>query len=312
MAEPEPYSTAQGVEDAIKQMARAATAADPTLTTGQRIRLEHFNRFLCRVFSEGPDSDWILKGGTGMLARVPSPRATLDIALSRARSGLDQAVNDLRRLAASDLGDHFRFVYAGHRTILGGDQQPYNDGYRVEFETYIGVQKKGRIGVDLSIDAGLTAEPTVMAPAGALHLPRLVGFDYRLYPVVDQVADKVCATMHRYGGRPSSREKDLVDLVVLAVTHDMNGTALTRAITTEVRRRRMDAFDEFVVPTEWGAAYEKSARRVPYCVGIGAIASASDLASAFIDPVLQGAATDLRWSHEERAWRGQLLTAPPS
>lgn len=304
VGEPEPYPTASGVENAIKAMARTAAAADPSLRTDQRIRLEHFNRFLSRVFSEGPDSEWLLKGGTGMLARVPSTRATLDIDLHREDYGLDQAVDDLRRLAETDLGDHFRFVYVGHRAILAGDQQPYSDGYRIDFETYIGAQQKDRIGVDLSTNTGLTAEPTVAAPASALDLPRLVGFDYRLYPVVDQVADKVCATMHRYGGLPSSRQKDLVDLVVLAVTHDIDGAALSTAITSETRRRRMDPFDQFVIPAEWGPAFEKLARRVPYCVGVEAIDGARDLACAFIDPVLQGAAADQRWSHEERAWRG--------
>ena len=302
VGEPEPYPTASGVENVIKAKAQAAAAADPSLTTDQRIRLEHFNRFLSRVFAEGPDSEWLLKGGTGMLARVPSTRATLDIDLYRAGYGLDRAVDDLRRLADHDLGDHFRFVYVGHRAILAGDQQPYADGYRVDFEIYIGAQKKGRIGVDLSTSTGLTAEPTVAAPASALDLPRLVGFDYRLYPVVDQVADKVCATMQRYGGRPSSREKDLVDLVVLAVTHDIDGAALSLAITTETQRRCMDSFDQFVIPAAWGPAFEKLARLVPYCVGVEAIDGASDLASAFIDPVLLGAATDSWWSHEERAW----------
>jgi hypothetical protein len=108
VGEPEPYPTAKGVEDAIKAAARRAFAADPSLTTDERIRLEHFNRFLSRVFSEGTDSEWLLKGGTGLLARVPSARATLDIDLYREGYGLDEAVEDLRRLAARDLGDHFR------------------------------------------------------------------------------------------------------------------------------------------------------------------------------------------------------------
>lgn len=303
MAEAEPYATARGVEDAIKQAARAAAAADPALTTDQRIRLEHFNRFLSRVFSEGPDSEWLLKGGTGMLARVPSTRATLDIDLYRSGYELDAAVADLLRLAERDLGDHFRFVYVRHRAIVAGEEQPYTDGYRVEFDTYIGAQRKGGVGVDLSTGAGLTAEPTVVAPASALDLPRLVGFDYRLYPVVDQIADKVCAAMHQYGGRPSSREKDLVDLVVLAVTHDIDGTALSTAITTESRRRRMGDIERLVVPTEWGPAYEKMARRVPYCAGLETIAAARDLASAFIDPVLDRTAQGLTWNHDERTWR---------
>lgn len=304
MNEPEPYPTAKGVEDAIKAAARRASAADPSLTTGQRIRLEHFNRFLSRVFSDGPDSEWLLKGGTGMLARVPSTRATRDIDLYREGYALDDAVADLRRLADHDLGDHFRFVYVGHRAIVGGEGQPYTDGYQVNFDTYIGAQKKGRISVDLATGAGLTAEPTVTAPASALDLPWLIRFDYRLYPAVDQIADKVCATMHRYGdGRPSSREKDLIDLVVLAVTQDIDGTALTTAIATEARRRCMDPIERFVVPAEWGPAYSKMARTVPYCADVQDIAAASDLVAALIDPALLGTATGRTWRSEERMWR---------
>ena len=302
MSDPEPYPTARGVEDAIKAAARRAQSEDPALNTGERIRLEYFNRFLCRVFSDGPDSVWVLKGGTGMLARVPSARATLDIDLYRSGYGPDEAVEDLRRLAELDLGDHFCFVYTGHREILVGEEQPHTDGYRVEFDTYIGTQKKARIGVDLSAGAGMTAEPTITSPAGALDLPRLVRFDYRLYPVVDQIADKVCATMQRYNDQPSSREKDLVDLVVLAVTQDIDGSALGLAIRTEIHRRRMDPFERFVVPSQWGSVYERLARRVPYCDDVVRIDAARNLATGFIDPALDGTAAQLAWRAATRSW----------
>jgi hypothetical protein len=164
------------------------------------------------------------------------------------------------------------------------------------------VQKKEPIGVDLSSGAGLTAPPTVMAPANALDLPRLVAFDYRLYPVVDQVADKVCATMYRYDGRPSSREKDLVDLVVLAVTHDIDGTALSEAIATETRRRRMDAFDHFVIPAAWGPAYAKAAAPVPYCTDHTSVHAAVELVARFIDPALDATARHRTWSHASLGW----------
>ena len=302
MDEPQPYARPKGVEDAIKEAAKRASAGDPALTTNERIRLEYFNRFLSRVFSDGPDSDWVLKGGTGMLARVASTRWTLDIDLYRGGYGVDEAVEDLRRLAARDLGDHFRFVYTGHRAILAGKAQPYTDGYRAEFEIYIGAQKKGGINVDLSTGAGLTAEPTITTPASALDLPRLVGFEYRLYPVVDQIADKVCATMQRYDDRPSSREKDLVDIIVLAVTQDIDGTALTTAITTESSRRRMDPIEHFVVPDEWGRAYKRAARRVPHCADVVEIGAAQVLAASLVDPALNGTATGLTWRAERRGW----------
>lgn len=302
MADVEPYPTAAGVEAAIKDAAKKAAAADPSLNVNERIRLEHFNRFLSRVFSEGAESEWLLKGGTGMLARVPSARTTLDIDLYRDGFTLDQALADLRRLASTDLGDHFRFEDAGHEQSIGGEEQPYTEGYVVTFEVLIGARSRGTINVDLAVGSGLTAPVTTADPANALDLPRLVRYDYRLYPVVDQIADKVCATMQTYHDRPSSREKDLVDLVVLAVTQNVDCTTLGIAISTEARRRLMEPFDHFAVPVDWGRRYTKLAKPVPYCASYPTIDLARDLVTRFIDPALTGTADGKTWSHATLTW----------
>src|SRR5699024_7487340 len=112
---------------------------------------------------------------------------------------------------------------------------------------------------------GITGNVETIDPATALNLPRLVSNSYRIYPGVDQIADKVCATQARYNDNASSREKDLVDLVVLATTQRIDGTALRIAITTEVRRRMMDPIDHITVPTTWGAGYVKLSKPVPHC-----------------------------------------------
>jgi hypothetical protein len=303
MADVEPYPTAAGVEAAIKDAAKKAQAADPSLNVNERIRLEHFNRFLSRVFSEGEASEWLLKGGTGMLARVPSARATLDIDLYRDGFTLDQALADLGRLASTDLGDHFRFEYAGHDESIGGEEQPYTEGYVITFEVFTGARSRGTINVDLTVGSGLTAPVTAADPANALHLPRLVRHEYRLYPVVDQIADKVCATMQTYHDRPSSREKDLVDLVVLAVTQNVDGTDLGLAISTEARRRLMEPFDQFVVPNDWGRRYSELAKPVPYCAEFGTVDLARELVAEFINPALTGTASGRVWSSRDRAWQ---------
>lgn len=302
MAEVGPYSTAAGVEAAIKDAAKKAATADPSLTTTERIRLEHFNRFLSRVFSEGNDSEWLLKGGTGMLARVPSARSTRDVDLFRRELTLDRALADLRRLAAVDLVDHFAFTYAGHRESIGGEEQPYTQGYVVSFDIFIGGRQKSTLHVDLSIGARLTAPVTIVEPANALDLPRLRSHEYRLYPVVDQIADKVCATMQAYNGRPSSREKDLVDLVILAVTQEIDGNALRVAIEAETRRRLMDPFDRLVVPADWGRRYANMARSVPVCADYATVELACNLVTRFIDAALRGDADGKTWSHESLNW----------
>ncbi len=302
MADPGPYATAAGVEAAIKEAAKKAAAADPSLDVNKRIRLEYFNRFLSRVFSEGDGSDWVLKGGTGILARVPSTRATRDIDLYRKGFTLREALDDLIRLAEVDLGDHFRFEYVNHEPSIGKDTQPYTEGFQVKFNIFIGANVKEALQVDLAVGAGVTGEVTTNDPANVLDLPRLVSHQYRLYPVVDQIADKVCATMTEYNERPSSREKDLVDLVVFATTQGIDGSALSFAIASEARRRQMEPFDHFAVPVTWGAGYTKLSKSVPYCADYRTVELASDLVTRLIDPALAGDADGKTWSHETLAW----------
>lgn len=303
MPEIQPYPTSAGVEAAIKDAAKKAAVADPSLDTNERIRLEYFNRFLSRIFSEGDASEWVLKGGTGMLARVPSGRPTRDVDLSRKGHTLDESLNDLRRLAAIDLGDHFVFQYIGHEKSIGGEEQPYTEGYTVSFDILIGGRSKNILNVDLSTGVGITATVASIEPANGLQLPRLVNHDYRLYPAVDQIADKVCASMQSFHDRPSSREKDLVDLVVLAVTHDVEGNALRIAIATEARLRQMETFSHIVIPDNWGRRYADMAKTIPYCTDFATVELATAFVTCFIDPALVGTADGKTWSHKHLDWR---------
>lgn len=302
MTEREPYLTAGGVEHAIRDAAKRAAGADPSLDVNKRIQLEHFNRFLSRIFSEGDSSEWVLKGGTGILARVSSTRATRDIDLFRQGFTLAESLSDLIRLAKTNLADHFRFEYVSRADTIGTDAQPYTEGCRVKFAIFIGVSPKGSLQVDLAVSAGVTGAVKTTEPMTALDLPRLISHPYRLYPVADQIADKVCATMAEYGERASSREKDLVDLVVLAATHDVDGTALCAAIAAESRRRKMPPFEHFVVPSSWGDGYSRLSKPVPHCNAHSNVELASALVARLIDPALCGDADGRTWSHAAAQW----------
>ncbi len=297
-----PYTTPAGVEAAIKQAAVDASASDSSVNVSERIRQEHFRRFLSRVFAGSERSEWLLKGGTGVLARVPSARVTTDVDLYRAGYTLDQALDDLRQLVKIDLADHFRFEYVSHVNSLGGPGQPYVDGYTVKFDVYIGTQRRGQIKVDLTTGAGITDDVSLIEPANALHLPRLASNPYRVYPVVDQIADKICATHMLYSGSPSTRQKDLVDLVVFARTHDVNGLALRKAIETEARRRGLASFSRVELPRTWGREYSQMAKRVPHCEGFTEIKSARALIEDFIEPALRGEVDAQTWMFERLAW----------
>ncbi|MBZ4486853.1 nucleotidyl transferase AbiEii/AbiGii toxin family protein [Microbacterium sp. cx-55] len=153
------------------------------------------------------------------------------------------------------------------------------------------------------VNVTLTDDVEVVAPAGALELPKLTSHPYRLYPVVDQIADEVCATISLYSGRPSSREKDLVDLVVLATTQDIDGTRLRAALEREAAVRSLALPHAFAAPADWGSRYAALAVRVPVCRPFGRIDLATELMCRFIDPVLDHSAAGKIWDHSALSWR---------
>lgn len=298
----DPYQTPAAVESAIRSAAKKAARNDKSLSTQERIRLEYFHRFLCRIFSETPTDAWLLKGGTALLARVPSARATSDVDLFNQRHSLAAALTELRRLAALDLGDFFRFEYVSHTDSLGGKQQAYTEGIRVSFDVYLGVNKKDRLSVALVVKAVVTDTPETIIPSNLLPLPKLPQCKYRLYPLVDQMADKVCATLSVYNGYPSTRVKDLVDLVLLTLTQTIDGGRIEVAITREAASRGLPFPETFTAPPDWDASYRKLASPIPDCKDYLTVALATSLVNALLEPVLAGKAKGLRWDPKIRAW----------
>ncbi|MBL5973662.1 MAG: nucleotidyl transferase AbiEii/AbiGii toxin family protein [Candidatus Leucobacter sulfamidivorax] len=301
----EGYPSSSGVEQAIRDAARRAHEADPSVSVQERVRQEIFRRLLSRVFSE-PGSDWILKGGTGVLARVQDGRSTLDIDLFRSGFTLEQSLVELRRLAEIDLADHFSFIYRSHEPILAGDQQIYTEGLRIVFDVYLGAKSRGNVKIDLVAGTGVTDEIVEQHPVGALDLPRLPSSPYRLYPVVNQIADKICATLTVYPSGPSTREKDLVDLVVLATTQEIHSGAMRSAIRAEAVRRHLPVPTAFVIPEQWGLAYARMARETPACADYPTAQSAMRLMDRFLDQLLDGAVEYARWDPHRRRWEAGM------
>ena len=156
------YRTAVALEMAVKSAAQAS-AQD----TNKAIAGFYFHRLLCRVFSE-PMPSYVLKGGLGMLARTPDARSTRDIDLSAASLSADEAVDDLRRLAAIDLGDFVTFRFEGTERILEDDG--YRDGYKVTFIPLLGGRPMRRVSIDLVSDPIPCGIPDRLTPADRLEI----------------------------------------------------------------------------------------------------------------------------------------------
>src|SRR5690606_21840201 len=113
------------IKDAAKEAARAAGPGISAATIDAQIRQARFDRFLSRVFADGEQSEWLLKGGMSILARVPRSRTTKDVDLAAQQAGdLAEAERSLSVLVAADLGDHLTFRLIRSEPTGFGDNQP--------------------------------------------------------------------------------------------------------------------------------------------------------------------------------------------
>ena len=296
------YSTPLGVEQAIKSAAIRQKELGLTNSISDAIHREYRNRFLSRVFSVEAGSRWILKGGTGMLARIHDARMTVDVDLISEIGNLDDALDELRQLSKIDLGDFFRFDYLKHSQIGAGENQPNIDGYRVSFAVYIGNAHKGRIQIDVMRGSLITGEVELIEPKDRLEIPKLMSFPYRLYPLVDQTADKISAVAEKYDSQSSSRVKDLVDLVEIALHFDLGGSDLRCALYAELSHRRREVPPELLIPAQWIAGYRKLAQDTLAVKGYEDFELACELVKRFVDPVLADDVDGKTWSCDLRKW----------
>ena len=188
-----------------------------------------YDRLLERLYEF--DRNWVVKGATALMARELGTRGTLDIDLYREIS-LAAAEADLRLAAAADIGDWFRFE-------VGAATPVSTVGVRLPVTSVIGTTTWARFHVDL-IGSGLrmTGKPEHVPPLAENAIPEVVQHGYQAYPLVDHVADKVAATYERYGtaGRPSTRYRDLVDLLSIVTGASVLAADQITALVSEFDR----------------------------------------------------------------------------
>ena len=292
------YKTPTSLEMAVKQAAK-----DSPQGTNRAIAGFWHHRLLCRVFA-GDNRSFVLKGGHAMLARTVDARATRDIDLLSTDGSLDTALEELKRLAASDLGDFATFEFVGTTPIKAEDE--YRSGLDVRFKCLVGAKPVQDISIDLVIDEVSLEDVDVMAPVDRLDVRDIEVCDYVVYPVEYALADKLCGIIESHGGRPSSRVKDLVDIAVVASSMTVDGEKLQKRITTELGVRRLLQPTSFNVPDMWwdsySAAYAKMAKQTHVAEEAARLDGAVILAKSLLDPAIDSLVSEKNWSPELKCW----------
>ncbi|MDN5929988.1 MAG: nucleotidyl transferase AbiEii/AbiGii toxin family protein [Pseudonocardia sp.] len=262
-----------------------------------------YSRFLARVFASERER-WMVKGGIAILARVRSARHSQDIDFYLADGTLDTAVAELQAAAARDLGDHLTFNLSGEPTRqVERPGQPGSDLVTVRVDCYAGAKRIENFKVDVVINSVITQPADVVVPPVAITMPGIEPPICRVYPVVDHIADKLCATLELHKGVPSSRVRDLADLVVFARTHIVDAAALREAIHAEQIHRDLAPIDQWSCPDTWAGGYPALARDIPDCREHATFPAAVALMEQFFNPLLSGELDDAhQWNPERGEW----------
>lgn len=268
-------------------------------TLAQLQRQVAYDRLLERLYLA--DDRWVLKGAAALLARDLGMRATIDVDVYRAQAA-DDAELELRSAASQDIGDWFRFEIGASGPV--GDSA---DGVRLPAVAYVGATAWAQFHIDLfGSDLRMTGQPDAVAPLALLLMPGVEQHGYRAYPLVDHIADKVVATFQLYGSgrRPSTRYKDLVDLVSIVCGVEVKAEQQLVALRSEASRRGVTLPERFDVPDRalWKPGYEAEARRSLLTVG-STLDEALAIVRPFLDPLLKDSAGSV-WDPGRRRWTG--------
>lgn len=273
------YESAARLRQALEQR-----LGDRTKATGvSLVRLRKtvvFDRLLARLALAAPGR-WVLKGGLALDFRLKDrSRTTKDMDLVR-HDDEETAVADLIEAASGDLGDFFGFSVEGRARL--GDDEAGTVRCRVRAEL------AGRVFENIVVDIGFS-DPLGWAPERVLgsDLLAFAGIEPVEVPVIpleQQVAEKVHAYTRSYRGQPSSRARDLVDLVLIKKLASLDGERLRAALRGTFEGRGGHALPGTFPPPPagWSVAYRKLAEEV----GLDPDLSAGHReAAALLDPVL--------------------------
>ncbi|GAA5008929.1 nucleotidyl transferase AbiEii/AbiGii toxin family protein [Actinopolymorpha pittospori] len=279
------YTTPDAARRAVTDRLRGKARPDGRWALADLQRQYAYDQFVERLYRV--DGGWVIKGATALLARRVAVRHTVDIDIYRA-GAIRDVERDLRQAATLDIGDWMRFQIG--RT--GRIRTTGAEAARLPVTSFIGAKAWAAFHVDVVADGiHMIGQPDQVSPLIDVEVLDQERVAWRAYPLVDHVADKTCAILERHGGRPSTRFKDLVDLVAIVANSTLDASLQTQALLSEAKRRQLILPTRFPAPDRglWQRGYQAEAARA---VGLSALTLDDALGAVrpFLDPVLAGTA----------------------
>lgn len=265
--------------------------------------------FLVALFLHDPNG-WLLKGGTGMMLRLPEARHSKDVDLATALSPAE-AVDELRDALVRAPGP-YRWEVRPKRAMARDKA-----GVSLTVTAWIGPKRIESFNIDLA-----TAKPRefvgavdhVELSADPTRITGELKATIALVPLADQAADKICA-MHELHGFdravPSDRPRDLIDLLLVQLHLAPRLRECAAAVAAEAASRGLTLPTRLTttsIPAEhWRPRWRTAVRESPLAGVFEDIDSAVSVAARCWGVVLAvhrdpSAVVDAVWNPDDGRW----------
>lgn len=255
-----------------------------------------FERLLARLVTVAPDA-WVLKGGFALELRLGSrARSTRDVDLDWLPGGDDVGAL-LRQAGVLELDDYFDFTIE----LSAPADDTAGGGERWAVDAVLAGRLFERVAIDIGFGAPVL-EPEPVVASRLLAFAGLQPTTVRALAIEQHVAEKLHAYTRTYArGQSSSRVKDLVDVVVIAGTTELDAQRLRHAIEAIFSRRAAQSVPGAVPhpPADWTRSWRTLAANVP---ANDDVVAGHAVAAALLDPILAGRETGT-WEPGKRTWR---------
>jgi hypothetical protein len=278
----------------------AERAADSGVSIQRLRKAVAFERLLARLLIVAPNR-WMLKGGLALDFRIGArARATKDMDLAHCHDPAG-AATDLISAGHHDLDDYFSFTISQTDDL---DALQDDTAVRYRVQAALGGRAFENMVVDIGLMKDMTTRPETLTLPDFLAFAEIPPITVPTIPLTQHVAEKLHAYTRKYGDgtRFSSREKDLVDLVVISTFHPFVARDLFAALLGVFAIRGTHPLPSSVPPppTTWGVVY----RKLAVAVGIDpSISEGRACVAAFLDPLLSfNPPLDAVWDPANQLW----------
>jgi predicted nucleotidyltransferase component of viral defense system len=294
--QPERGRTPSGFRTQLLQRLRneALRTGIPAQRLQQRIA---FERLLARLPRDG---EWVLKGGFALQLRYAlQARPTRDVDL-RTTHDLAAALDRLRRATAVVTDrDNFSFEFG---EVVQELQGAPGGSLRVRVVARVAGFEFVTFHLDLSSGDALVDPPDLLRGSDLLQFAGIAPVEFPVYPVGQHLAEKLHAyTLPR--DQENTRVRDLVDLVIIAATEQVEADRLSRSLEATFAVRGTHPIPERFPepPDSWARPFASLAAEAVNLPTTD-LREGHALAARFWDPFLANRAAHQIWLPDRRRW----------